>query len=148
MSSSFVASDVSSDDEPLINLKISASAKKPEKIDDTPPRANGTNNKKAGGYSVNVIIYMSAVFFWFLCGMDGSMFLYVTVTDLSTDESSDNEPLIKFGKAAKKPSSLSPRKSVDTKKKGKIILSLCINRKMLSCVADTYCLPVLHSISG
>lgn len=80
--------------------------------------------------------------------MDGSMFLYVTVTDLSTDESSDNEPLIKFGKAAKKPSSLSPRKSVDTKKKGKMILSLCINRKMLSCVADTYCLSVLHSITG
>ncbi|XP_073340458.1 uncharacterized protein [Pagrus major] len=78
------ASDVSSDDEPLINLKISASTKKPEKIDDTPSRANGTNNKKA---------------------------------DLNTDESSDNEPLIKIAKAAKKPSSLSPRKSVDTKKK-------------------------------
>lgn len=62
MSSPFVASDVSSDDEPLINLKISASAKKPEKIDDTPPRANGTNNKKAGGYSVNVIIYVSCIF--------------------------------------------------------------------------------------
>ncbi|XP_036948243.1 nucleolar protein dao-5-like [Acanthopagrus latus] len=81
------ASDVSSDDEPLINLKISASAKKPEKIDDTPPRANGTNNKKA---------------------------------DLSTDESSDNEPLVKIARAAKKPSSLSPRKSVDAKNKASL----------------------------
>lgn len=74
------------------------------------------------------------------------MFLYVTVTDLSTDESSDNEPLVKIARAAKKPSSLSPRKSVDAKNKGKIIYLPASTGKL--CAADTYFLHVLYSITG
>lgn len=44
---------------------------------------------------------------------------------MNADESSDSEPLIeivkKASKAVKKPSSVSPKKSVDTKKKGNFV---------------------------
>lgn len=79
--------------------------------------------------------------------MDGFTFLlYVTVSDMNTDDSSDNEPLIKIAKvsskAAKKPFSVPPKRTVDTKKKGKIFFFspwTCSNsRKLVFSVANTY----------
>lgn len=50
---------------------------------------------------------------------------YMQLSGLNTDESSDNEPLVKFAKkaskAARKPFSVPPKKSVDTKKKGNFL---------------------------
>lgn len=74
-----------------------------------------------------------------ISGVDSfKLVLYVTVSDLKMDDSSDNEPLIKIAKVAskaeKKPFSVPPKKSVDTKKTGKIIFCGCtwsINRKLL-----------------
>lgn len=143
--SSLVASDDSSDDKPLIKMKSTSSpAKKPVNKDDTSPKSNGTKNKKAGGYITLCYQPYFICVFSFLSGMDGFKFLlYVTVSDLNTDESSDNEPLIKIAsassKAAKKP--VSPKKSVDTKKKGKILFSpwtCIINKKLPFSAADTY----------
>lgn len=79
--------------------------------------------------------------------MDGFIFC-VTVSDVNTDDSSDNEPLIKkvSSKAAKK-----PKKSVDTKKTGKIIFSpwaCSINRKVLFCITLILDFLFLHRITG
>lgn len=47
--SSLAASDVSSDDEPLIKMKSGrTSPKKQEKKENTPPKSNSTNNKNTG----------------------------------------------------------------------------------------------------
>ena len=55
-----------------------------------------------------------------------NLLIYLNVSDMNTDDDSDDEPLIRKAKmpskAAKKHSSVSPKKSVDLKKKGNIIL--------------------------
>ena len=131
ISSAVLASDDSSDDEPLIKMKTTA-AKKSEKNENTSPRSNGTNKKNTGLY---ITSHISSVLCWIIYGVDSfKLVLYVTFSDLKTDDSSDNEPLMEIAKAAKKSLSVPPKKSVDTKKKGKIVFCGCtwsINRKLL-----------------
>lgn len=116
--SSVVASDVSSDDEPLIQMKTALAASKS-------PRANGTN-KNAGGHITlsHQIAFIAAV-----CCLEWITYIFTFCSsDPNTDESSDSEPLIKMAKvsskAAKKTFSRPPKKSVDKKKQGKIFFFL------------------------
>lgn len=150
ISSPVVASDDSSDDEPLIKMKtVSTPAKKPVKKDNRSSRSNGTNNKKAGGYiAICHPPYFSCVF-WFLSGMDAFIFC-VTVSDVNTDASSDNEPLIKIAKVSPK-AAKKPKKSVDTKKKGEIIFSpwtCSIYRKLLFSITLILDFLFLHRFTG
>lgn len=68
-----VASDDSSVDEPLIKMKSSAPAKKSVKRDNTSPRSNGTNKKKAGGYMSTAMVQLCfLIFVW-----NGWLYIFV-----------------------------------------------------------------------
>lgn len=73
-----VASDVSSDDEPLIKLKKkAATAERPERKVNKSTRSTGTNEKKAGTLSTTCQQVYSSCVVWFLPGIK-TFFLYVT----------------------------------------------------------------------
>lgn len=80
----------------------------------------GTNDKKAGCSAIHLHIYFRCFLIWIWNESPKNL-----SAGLDTDESSDNEPLIKVAKmtakAVKKPVSVPAKKSVDTKKKGNFL---------------------------
>lgn len=71
---------------------------------------------------------------------------------MNADESSDSEPLIeivkKASKAVKKPSSVSPKKSVDTKKKGNFISTDLQHQQKVLVLYSRYSVCYTESLDG